>query len=315
VVFHIDHPSDKNRGYYRIGRILDANGIAAGGWSKQIEVPSEIAKDNQGTDIALTDLDRNGSPDLIVFHIGHKKDTNYGFYQIGKNFDEKGIAPGNWSEPIQVPGSLGRQNQGAGIAVTDLNRSGYPDFIIFYIDSSKKGENRGYYRIGRDLNADGIINSGWSEPIPVPGSFGTGNHCASITVADLDGNGRLDLIVFYIDPQEEKSLGYYRIGKHIDVNGIVTAGWSEPILVLDPFNSQNHGASIAIADLNRNGRPDLIVFHIEHPPKGENRGYYRVGKNLDAKGFATGGWSKPILVPGWFGTRNQGAGIVFTMLV
>ena len=80
------------------------------------------------------------------------------------------------------------------------------------------------------------------------------------------------------------------------------------------FGKQNHGASIALADLNKNGRADLVIFYIEHP-EGENRGYYRIGRNLDANGCATGGWTEPIQVPGWFGTQNQGAGIAITTLL
>ena len=224
-----------------------------------------------------------------------------------------GTAAGDWCKAIQVPGPFGKQNLGAGIAIADLDRSGLPDLLVFYVECSED-EKRGFYRVGRNLDTNGQVTGGWSEPIPVPGGFGSEKYCVGIALADLDRNSRPDLIVFYIDHHEEENRGYYRIGKHLDSNGVATVGWSEPIQIPGAFTKQNHGVSIAIADLNRNGRPDLIVFYIEHP-EGENRGYYRVGKSLDANGFTTGGWSEPLQVPGWFGTQNQGAGIAITALL
>jgi hypothetical protein len=94
----------------------------------------------------------------------------------------------------------------------------------------------------------------------------------------------------------------------LDFSGNVTGGWSPVIPVPGWFGWENQGAGIALADLNGNGRLDLIVFHIDNPG-GENRGYYRVGRDLDVNGNATGGWTGPILVPGWFGSEDQGAGI------
>jgi len=66
--------------------------------------------------------------------------------------------------------------------------------------------------------------------------------------------------------------------------------WSAIKAVPGWFGSENQGAGIAVADINRTGRPDLVVFHVDNPG-GENHGYYRVGWNLDDYGNVTGGWS------------------------
>jgi hypothetical protein len=39
---------------------------------------------------------------------------------------------------------------------------------------------------------------------------------------------------------------------------------------------------VAVADLDGNGRPDLVVFHVDSPV-GANAGFYRVGRGLDGK--------------------------------
>ena len=277
VIYHIDHAPEKNYGYYRIGRNLDANGVAADGWSKPI--PQALTmKGYHGAAIALVDLDGSGSSDMIIFRIGHYSEgqENRGFYRVGKNLQVDGTVSGSWCDAIQVPGPFGKQNLGAGIASIDLNKSGTPDLLVFYVECSGD-EKRGFYRVGRDFDGNKLEPNSWGEPLPVPGDFGSEQYCTGIALTDLDGNGRPDLIVFYIEHQEGENRGYYRIGKCLGSDGVVTGGWGKPLQVPGSLGRQNHGASIAIADLNRNGRPDLLVFYIEHPEDGgENRGYYRV---------------------------------------
>ena len=45
------------------------------------------------------------------------------------------------------------------------------------------------------------------------------------------------------------------------------------------FGAENQGAGIALADISGNGRPDLVVFHLDNPG-GENRGYIRMVENV-----------------------------------
>src|ERR1051325_200766 len=76
----------------------------------------------------------------------------------------------------------------------------------------------------------------------------------------------------------------------------------------DWFSFRNQGGNIALADLAGNGQQNLIVLMVDNPP-GKNRGLFRVGRNLDAVGNATGGWAPWIDVPDWFSFENQGTGI------
>ena len=74
-----------------------------------------------------------------------------------------------------------------------------------------------------------------------------------------------------------------------------------------PFPTGSPGRTrgeIAIADLDGNGRPELVVFQVDSPA-GLNAGYYRVGWNLDADGQVTGGWSEWMRAD-WFSWENQG---------
>ena len=78
--------------------------------------------------------------------------------------------------------------------------------------------------------------------------------------------------------------------------------------VPDWFSWENQGVDAALADLTGSGRPDLVVLMVDDGPQ-QNRGLYRIGRDLDAAGVVTGGWTPWVDVPDWFSWQNQGAGI------
>jgi IgA Peptidase M64 len=125
-----------------------------------------------------------------------------------------------------------------------------PNLIVFHIDNPS-GENRGFNRIGWNLDINGNIMRGWSDPIQIDGWFGDKNQGGGIAVADVDGNGQLDLIVFDIDHPSGGNRGFYRIGWNLDVNGVVTGDatgkkWSDPIQIDGWFGDKNQSGDIAL---------------------------------------------------------------------
>lgn len=211
-----------------------------------------------------------------------------------------------------IPDWFSWDNQGAGVAVSDLNNTGQQALIVLMVDSPP-GKNKALYRIGKNLDPEGKVGGGWGNWIEIPDWFSFENQGAGVALADLDGDGRPELVVFMIDNPEGKNQGYYRIGKTLDADGNVTGGWGPWIAVPDWFPFENQHGSIALSDLDGDGRPELIVFMIDNPV-GKNQGYYRVGKKLDADGNVTGGWSPWTQVPDWFSWENQGAGVALADL-
>ena len=210
-----------------------------------------------------------------------------------------------WSDIKAVPGWFGWENQGAGIALADTHGHGPHDLVVFQVDNPG-GENHGYYRLGRHFDTQGSVTGGWTDIKPVPDWFGSEDQGADIAVADISANGNPDLLVFHVDNPGGDNHGYYRIGWNLDSSGNV-AGWSDIKAVPDWFGWENQGAGIALSDLSGNGRPDLLVFHVDNP-EGDNHGYYRIGWNLDSSGNVAA-WSDIKAVPDWFGWENQGAGV------
>lgn len=125
--------------------------------------------------VAVTDLDGNGRPGLIVFYIDNPAWEIIGHYWVGHSIDADGCVTGGWTEPVRITGGFGWENQGAGAAVTDLDGDGQSDSIVFHIDDPA-GENAGYYRVGGflDVDGDGLpdLPESWTDPIRISGWFG-----------------------------------------------------------------------------------------------------------------------------------------------
>ena len=171
------------------------------------------------------------------------------------------IAAGDW---------FSWNNEGAGLAVADISGNGRPDLVVFQIDAPE-GANQGFYRIGWDVDAAGQVTGGWGPWLAVPDWFSWENQGADIAVADLDGDGRPELIVFQIDNPVGQNQGFYRVGWKLDTNGNVTGGWGPWEPVPDWFCWENQGAGIALGDLRASGQTDLLVFQVDAPPGREPR--------------------------------------------
>ena len=204
-----------------------------------------------------------------------------------------------------VPDWFSLENQGAGIAVANLG--GQRHLVVMMVDDGPQ-QNRGLYRLGRNLDAAGKVTGPWTQWLEVPDWFSWDNQAVDVAVADLTATGGADLVTFMIDNGPQQNRGLYRVGKGLDVNGAVTGGWTLWIDVPDWFSWDNQGGGIAVTPPDATGERDLVVFMIDNGTQ-QNRGLFRVGKGFDANGVVAGGWTPWIDIPDWFSWENQGGSI------
>jgi hypothetical protein len=221
---------------------------------------------------------------------------------------------------LQIPDWFSVDNEGGNIAVADLTGTGAQDLLVITVDHPGGQPNRGIFRVGHAMDGQGNVTGGWTPWIDVPDWFSFENQGVGAAIFDVDKDGKQDLLVFMIDNPPGQNQGFYRIGKQLDVNGKINGGWGPWMPIPDWFSSENQFGGIAVADLDGNGNPELIVMMIDNPP-GQNRGLYRIGRNLDANANVTGGWTPwidvgpvpppppPLDQPTWFSWENQGAGV------
>ncbi|MGZ5422752.1 MAG: hypothetical protein ACXWDF_11330, partial [Aeromicrobium sp.] len=272
-------------------------------------IPDWFSHENGGANIAFVDRGGGASPDIAVLMVDNPGGQNRGLYSLGRALNGEGEVTGGWTPWTDVPDWFSHENQGAGIACADLDNNGVPDLIVLMVDNPG-GQNRGVYRIGRDLNTNGQVTGGWSPWLDVPDWFSHENQGAAVTVSPPDAQGRRDLVVFMIDNPAQLNEAKYRIGSNLGADGNVD-GWTPWIDVPDWFSWENQGCGVAFADINNAGSRDLVIFQIDNAID-QNQAFYRIGRNLQAGGQPAGGiagWGPWLGVPQWFSFENQGGGI------
>ena len=125
----------------------------------------------------------------------------------------------------------------------------------------------------------------------------------------MDGDGVLDLVVLMVDAPEGRNQGYYRSGP-LNADGTVTA-WRTWVAVPDWYFWENQGAGVAVADLDGDGTPELVVLAVDNPPE-QNGGYYSVGWHLEGRPIE--GWGPWQAVPDWRFWEGQDAAAVVAHL-
>jgi hypothetical protein len=220
--------------------------------------------------VAIGDLNGDGKPDLAV--------ANYGNNSVSVRL---GMGPGTFAAKVDYPTGTEPQS----VAIGDLNGDGHPDLAVAnrgsHTVSVLLGTGNGSFAarmdygtqfsphsvaIG-DLNGDGnpdlaVANLGSSSVSVLLGNgigtfaattnYGTGLNPISVAIGDLNGDGKPDLAVAN---SNTSTVTINNISNSVSVLLASPTGFSAAA----NYPVGGGARSVAIGDLNGDGKPDLAV--------------------------------------------------------
>ena len=183
--------------------------------------------------VAVADVNNDGKPDLLVTNSCNANVCSGGAV---------GVLLGNGDGTFQSAVAYVGLNA-ASVAVADVNGDGKPDLLV----------GSGFFTVEVLLgNGDGTFQSVVSYN---SGGFGA----VSVAVADVNGDGKLDLVVANCAPDPSRGCG------GTSANGVVGVllgngnGTFQSVITYDSGGKDD--TSVAAADVDGDGKPDLLVAH------------------------------------------------------
>jgi uncharacterized protein (DUF2141 family) len=174
--------------------------------------------------IAAGDFNNDGKKDLVIADFGDRQTGGSGTVQI---------LLGNGDGTFQSPSSLSVGNEPFSLSVGDFNGDGKLDFAVSDFSAGL------YVFLGK---GDGSFKA--------PSLINAGTNPVAVVVADLNGDGKLDVAVADLnDPS------------NVDNGGVsVLLGNGDGTFQTPAFYAVSiFPTSIAIGDINADGKPDLAI--------------------------------------------------------
>ncbi len=182
------------------------------------------------TTVCVRDLDGDGRPDIVCVNFGDNT------LSILRNIGTAGSLTTNSFAPQTV---LTTASEPRDLVIADLDGDGSPDLVVInYSDTSRA------LSIFRNNSTLGNISFD-------PRADFEGFQSASVAVGDLDGDGKLDIAVSAF--QNGQCVSLYR---NLSTPGSLTTNSFAPHV---DFAVGGWGNTVAIADLDGDGKPDLAV--------------------------------------------------------
>jgi hypothetical protein len=191
---------------------------------------------NGANAVAVGDFNRDGRPDMVVVNwCGDGNCTGGSLDVLLQNSD------GTFTPTVYASGGL----YADAVAVMDLNGDGFPDLVVGNCGSNS---NVNCVSTSNSGNVAVLLNNG-DGTFKAAVTYALGGYGAtSVTLADVNGDGKVDLIA---------------------AGGCAGGGCANVLLgngdgtfntTVATYNSSGISAlSVAVADVNRDGHPDVVV--------------------------------------------------------
>jgi hypothetical protein len=181
--------------------------------------------------VAIGDIDGDGKPDMAV--------ANYGSNTVSvfKNIHTTGnITSGSFAAKVDFTTGTNP----FGIAIGDLDGDGKPDLVV-------TNGNAASISVFRNTATTGSINAG---SFAAKVDFTSGSAPSDVQIADMDGDGKPDLIV---DNFSSNTLSVFR--NTGSTGSISTASFAAKV----DFATGSHPRGVTVADIDGDGKPDIAV--------------------------------------------------------
>jgi hypothetical protein len=254
------------------------------------------------TSVAVADVNGDGKPDLIVATgsstaglVGVLLGNGNGTFQTEVTYSSGGLSPlavaaanlGNGHIDVVVAnqcaadcsssnvGVLVGNGEGTfqtvvtygsgglfpdSVAIADVNRDGKPDVMVANSSTSLDVDNG---NVGVLLgNGDGTLQTAVAYG---SGAFGA----ASVAVADVNGDGKLDLVVANCSGTASSCIGTVPG----DVGVLLGNGNGTFQTAVSYGSGANTPFGVAVADVNGDGRPDIVAANCSSSNCGQGTGY------------------------------------------
>ena len=189
--------------------------------------------------IAVADLNADGEPDIIV--------ANCTDFNNCSNTGSVDVLLGNGDGTFQKATPYSAGYQALGVTVADVNGDGKPDLLIADCSDASCVEDSSDSSVGVMLgNGDGSF-----QPIVYYASGGYFSR--SVAVADVNGDGKLDLIVTNDCADTTCATD--------GTLGVLLGSGDGTFQTAIAYDSGGRGGSysVQVADVNLDGKPDLMV--------------------------------------------------------
>ncbi len=208
------------------------NTTAPGAATPSFAAQKTFATGSNPRSVTVADLNGDGKPDLIVANVGSNT------VSVLLNTTAPGAA---------TPSFAAQQTFATGdfppcVTTADLNGDGKPDLIV---------ANRFSNTVSVLLNTTAVVTA--SPNFAAQQTSATGSNPVSVTTADLNGDGKPDLIVANYDANTVSVL----------LNTTAPGAATPSFAAQKTFATGSYPRSVAVADLNGDGKPDLIVANYD----------------------------------------------------
>jgi hypothetical protein len=238
--------------------------------SGQYQNAMNVATGGNPNDVVIADVNGDGRNDVIA-----ADDATSGRVVIL-------IQDSSSAAHFLAPVALATTNAAASVAAGDLNGDSKPDIVT--ATSDVNGNNGAILVFYQDPTNPGSFLA--------PVTFAGGAQPASVKIADLNGDSLPDLAVANLGPGTD--------GAGASGATVLMQDAAHPGSFLTPvtYSAQNGTIHIVVADMNGDGRPDLVTANLGPSPTGSvsvlMQDAARPGVFLSAQSFA--GFGQPLAV-------------------